>query len=220
MDENQYNGHPLTKERKVGFLFLLLFAILTVSLGALQLRNTIYGPFVVRQADNELDTNIVLADEATRLQQIDTDRDGLNDYEELYFYETSPYIEDTDSDGLLDKAELDAGGDPLCPEGQDCSGEDVTAQTETTQVGTEIANVATPSEVLGGAGIPGANVPSVTGTAPTFDLDALTSNPALLRQTLLSTGQISQEDLDQISDEDLMKTVQTILQSQGATPPQ
>jgi len=214
MDENQYTSHPLTKERKVGFLFLLLFAILTVSIGALQLRNTVYGPFVVRGPDKNVDTNFILVDENTRLQQIDTDRDGLNDYEELYFFETSPYIEDTDSDGILDKEEIDAGGDPLCPEGTDCTGEDITETTETVDIGTEISNVDTPSQVIFGQ-----DPTESLETPPSFDLEALASDPNALRQTILSTGQISPEELEKISDEQLLKTVQGLLNNQETTTP-
>lgn len=216
MDDIQNNVSPLTRERKVGFLFLLLFAILTVGLGVLQLRNTIYGPFVVRK--QKTDTNFVLADETTRLQQIDTDHDGINDYEELYFYETSPYIEDTDSDGVQDKAELDAGGDPLCPQGKDCSGADATLEAkDKVSVGTEIgSNVSTPGEVIFGANGTGS---SPTGTPPTFDLNGLIQDPVALRQVILSTGKLKKEDLDKISDADLMKLVQQTIQNQPATTP-
>ncbi len=212
MDDTQNNGLSLTRERKVGFLFLLLFAILTVGLGVLQLRNTIYGPFVVRKPKTE--TNFVLADETTRLQQIDTDHDGINDYEELYFYETSPYIEDTDSDGIQDKAELDAGGDPLCPQGKDCSGADATLEDKVS-VGTSIgSNVSTPSELIFGATPVGS-----TSTPPSFDLNGLIQDPAALRQIILSTGKLKKEDLDKISDADLMKLVQQIVQNQPTPVP-
>jgi hypothetical protein len=212
MDENQNTSHPLTKERKVGFLFLLIFAILTVSLGALQLRNTIYGPFVVRGPDKDVDTNFVLADENTRLQQIDTDLDGLNDYEELYFFETSPYIEDTDSDGINDKEEIDAGEDPLCPIGEDCTGTPITDTKDIVDVGTEIANVETPTEVIFNG-----DVPDIAGPAPSFDLEELASNPDLLRQTILTTGQISPEELEKISDEQLLESVKGLLKNEALT---
>lgn len=213
MDVNQYQSQPLTRERKVGFLFLLLFAIMTVGLGVLQLRNTIYGPFVVRGADKD-DENFVLADETTRLQQIDTDRDGINDYEELYFYETSPYIEDTDSDGVQDKVELDEGGDPLCPKGQDCSGADITSDTpDKTQIGTSIGgSISNPADQLFGI-----NGFGPSSTAPTFDLEALVKDPDALRKVLLSTGKITADALAQFSDEQLLQMVQGVLQTEPIT---
>jgi len=55
------------------------------------------------------------------LKQKDTDGDGLNDYDELNLYKTSPYLPDTDSDGTPDGVEVQNSTDPNCPTGQDCS---------------------------------------------------------------------------------------------------
>lgn len=58
--------------------------------------------------------------EAERQRAKDTDRDGLNDYAELNTYKTSPYLADTDSDGIADAIEIAQGSDPNCPAGQNC----------------------------------------------------------------------------------------------------
>lgn len=52
----------------------------------------------------------------------DTDGDTLNDYDEINLYGTSPYLVDSDSDGISDAAEVKAGTDPNCAKGQDCQG--------------------------------------------------------------------------------------------------
>ncbi len=54
------------------------------------------------------------------LRQKDTDRDGLNDYEEINVYHTSPYLADSDGDKKTDSEEALAETDPNCPEGTQC----------------------------------------------------------------------------------------------------
>lgn len=61
------------------------------------------------------------AQDLATLQKQDTDGDGLTDFEEQYVDATSPYLADSDSDGVSDSAELTAGTNPNCPEGQSCS---------------------------------------------------------------------------------------------------
>ncbi len=48
----------------------------------------------------------------TVLQGLDSDSDGLNDYEELFFYYTNPKHEDTDEDGFHDGMEVNHSTDP------------------------------------------------------------------------------------------------------------
>lgn len=47
--------------------------------------------------------------------QIDTDRDGLSDYDEINIYHTNPYNPDTDKDGIPDGEEIRRGRNPLGP---------------------------------------------------------------------------------------------------------
>jgi len=52
-----------------------------------------------------------LPDNAT-LQGLDSDSDGLNDFDELFTYYTNPKWNDTDMDGMLDGDEIDGGFNP------------------------------------------------------------------------------------------------------------
>ena len=49
------------------------------------------------------------------VMKIDSDGDGLYDYEEIHIYKTDPNNSDTDGDGYSDKDEIDGGYDPLGP---------------------------------------------------------------------------------------------------------
>jgi hypothetical protein len=46
------------------------------------------------------------------LKSIDSDDDGLNDYEEMFVYYSNPYDNDTDGDGLSDRTEVMKGTSP------------------------------------------------------------------------------------------------------------
>ncbi|MBI4407333.1 MAG: hypothetical protein HY565_02420 [Candidatus Kerfeldbacteria bacterium] len=51
---------------------------------------------------------------------LDTDSDGINDFDEEFTYGTSALIADTDSDGIDDGAEIAANTNPVCAAGDTC----------------------------------------------------------------------------------------------------
>ncbi|OGH91291.1 MAG: hypothetical protein A2534_00050 [Candidatus Magasanikbacteria bacterium RIFOXYD2_FULL_39_9] len=196
MPEEQ-DGGGLRKEQKMGIALLSIFAVFAIVLGFLQIRNTMYAPFALNNkvpyvVRDEIDTN-------EALMYRDTDKDGLNDFDELYVYITSPYLADTDSDGLDDKTEIEKGTSPICAEGQTCS---ELAANEDTLLNTAPADSAT----------------STLGPPPsTEELDQLINNPAEIRKMLLASG-FDKKILDQTSDADLMKMVKDVLNSTSTTP--
>ncbi len=220
MESENYQKRKLSSGQKVGFVLLVVFGILTVGMGLIQMRNTIYNPFVIKPSG--IVNSQAFLDDSVRLQQIDTDNDTLSDYDELQFYNTSPYLPDTDSDGIDDNVEIADGTDPLCPEGQNC---DVLLDSNTPQeedvsgespISTEsgagdfldlLANSATSAEESS-AGT--AEDGTLTEEDMNAQLDTIMSSPELLRQLLLSTGQITEEQLAGVTDEELLNLVQEI----------
>jgi len=209
-------GQPksgLTQTQKTGFVLLLIFGILAVGLGVLQLRNVIYGPFAIHLAANN-EVGQLFLDEETRLQSIDTDHDGLNDYEELAFYETSPYLPDTDSDGIGDKVEIEQGTDPLCPKGEFC---------ETVAELPPIDNEPLTSPLAKDGGVTPLDILEESGLFHEEDKDISDifsdlQDPNKIRQTLLDTGGITEAELNKIDDETLLSMVNELLGEQlGAT---
>ena len=192
---------------------MLVFAILTVGLGGLQLRNTIYGPFVVKAPKNSLAT--VSTNEEARLKNIDTDHDGLSDYDELYQYETSPYLPDSDSDGTNDKIEIENGSDPLCPEGKKCSTAATVTPTVTSSVASPLLNgTITPSEVLSLTEKTSNQNPNPQDT---IDLEKIIADPVQLRAVILSTGKIDSATLDKIDDAALQAMARKLFSNATST---
>lgn len=216
MEEN-HNPNHFSKEQKIGFIFMLVFAILAVGLGLLQMRNTVYGPFVARVSKGDP----ILNDEQAQLKAVDTDHDNLNDYDELYLYNTSPYLPDTDSDGLPDKTEIDQGTNPLCAEGQACSTEGELAVSSTASVlitsplqanlntfRNDIDNLVNPTSTVA---VPSSPDQSLDAN----DLNEIMNNIPALRQMLLASGKFKQEDIAKISDDKLRALVKEIAGKQG-----
>ncbi len=48
-----------------------------------------------------------------KLKELDTDGDDISDYDEMYYYNTNPYLSDTDGDGIPDGKEIALGMNPL-----------------------------------------------------------------------------------------------------------
>ena len=118
MSEEQ-GSEGLSKEQKIGVILLSVFSVFAIGLGILQIRNTMYAPFALNKKVSTLIKNDIISNEA--LMYRDIDKDGLNDFDELYVYGTSPYLADTDSDGIADNTEVAKGTNPICPEGQACA---------------------------------------------------------------------------------------------------
>ncbi len=216
-----------SREQKTGFVFMLIFAIMTIGLGALQLRNTVYGPFVIKPSETPSLSRIVATDEA-RLKSIDTDHDGLNDFEELNQYTTSPYLPDTDSDSINDKTEIDQGTDPLCPEGDQCATSAATGVTVTSSLSSALlgdgfnAMDALTNTVNQINSLP----TTASSTAPTsgtdvekFDLEAAINEPTQLRALILSTGKIDSKTLEGIDNATLQKMARNLFMNASSTTP-
>src|SRR3989338_4468741 len=181
--ENSSLVKSLSKEQKIGFSLLLVFAVLAVTLCFLQIRNTLYAPFALNNKVPLSLKNEINTPDALRYR--DTDHDELNDFDELYVYGTSPYLYDTFSYGFSDK-EVVGKGLALCPKGQ------CTDATTASSAGVTSSSIAT------------ANTPP-TGFTPA-DFAAALQDPAQIRSMLREAG-VSEADLQKISDKDLLATV-------------
>jgi hypothetical protein len=179
------------------FGFLLFLGVGTLIFGFLSLSNNIHGPFQKYNANEDVEeTQIEAWEKIVEMQNRDTDEDELSDYDEEYIYGTSPYLADTDSDGFTDKQEIDNEHDPLCPMGVNCSGSDIQDQ--------EIPEGDLVSEE---PGVGDAELtPEIVDQLKQF-------TPDDVRALLVESGAMTQEDLNQINDEELMLMFEELLQT-------
>jgi len=216
--------NPTGKNQKMAAAGLAAFAFLVVIIWAVQLKNSIYAPFYgpVDTTGSELVSGQTAADQVLRNK--DTDSDGLTDYDESNIYKTSPYLSDSDGDGLSDGDEVKNGADPNCPTGRDCATSGFTDDgpvSSTTPSSTDVLNnLSNQSEALNSLlNQYNASQPA-TGSAGGGGTSDLTEeqkkalrniDAASLRQLLLENG-LEQDVLDSISDEELMKSYNETLQ--------
>lgn len=178
--------------------FVLFIGVASVALGATSIRRSIYAPFATKSslADATSDSGTQAAD-LEALKHKDTDGDGLSDYDELYVYHTSPYLKDSDSDGIPDGEEVRRGTDPNCPEGKTCGG-DTGAQ----------ASAAQKSGAVAGQSL----TPPLPAPSP---LPSAVPSPAELR-TLLKQAGVSADKVDALSDEEVVTAYNAARQQQQA----
>jgi len=193
---------PESKLPKVAFWVLIFFGIATFFLGIFKISQGVYGPFVELKLRNpETEQTITETTDTTSdliiMQTQDTDEDGLSDYDEVYIYSTSPYMQDTDSDGYPDKQEVESDHDPVCAAGKNCWGD-----FDQKVIEEEIANE------------PSTDTKEEYATSYLDqDVKEQLNNLSVeeLREMLLSSGEITKEQLDAIDDQTLMNVFQETL---------
>jgi hypothetical protein len=120
-----YNQVNRRKE-KISSILIFSIGLFALIFGVFSFWFTVSNPFLSIFQEGERVNQEILAKrqaEIESLKNVDTDGDGLSDYEELYVYGTSPYLKDSDGDGTSDYDEVKTNRtDPNCPEGMVCSG--------------------------------------------------------------------------------------------------
>jgi len=120
---------------KVEKQILGIFAVVGIAsliFGFLYFRENIRSPFRNFYPDYNIQTaEQQQSEELLALKTLDSDGDTLMDYDEIYQYNTSRFLADTDSDGLSDSEEIKNNTNPLCPEGKTC----ISAATNTNTIG-------------------------------------------------------------------------------------
>ncbi|MEK7203091.1 MAG: hypothetical protein AAB653_02135 [Patescibacteria group bacterium] len=207
----------LGKRQKIAAGVLVVFGICIFIAWTIQLKNNINGPFIYKQNNkgqsNSANSNVVVNNSEEALKTKDTDGDGLSDWDELNIYHTSPYLADSDSDGISDKQEVENGTDPNCPQGRDCGSSGIINGDQKVVEQGKIASSSLNSLLDQSIVNQPMQSPAVVSTTSLLSgqIDAAT-----LRQLLIQSG-MAKDVLDKISDNDLMKSYEETLNNPAPT---
>ncbi len=203
------------KRHKTAFIVLACAVILIVVLWVVQLRKNITDPLYAGVNPNATQENLAQTNADAELRAKDTDADGLNDWDELNLYNTSPYLADSDSDQTPDKAEVQAGTDPNCPAGQQCTTITEIANDQPNELDSLLTGGIT-TTVTPATGTTPTTTPSTSSGLTAQEKEALrqiigTSNdPQALRNFLLQGG-ADEAYVNGLSDEDLRRVLNELL---------
>ncbi|MFA6995319.1 MAG: hypothetical protein WC249_02820 [Patescibacteria group bacterium] len=206
----------LPQPQKIAVSFFIILAAVIVIFWVWQMQVQITSPFAYNGTSTAVSTAATSSVSIDLLKKTDTDGDGLSDYDEIYIYHTSPYLPDTDSDGILDLKEIQQKTDPNCPQGQNCN---APVQVASSSNPTTIPDLSLPVESSPAVPSAGSGLGSADQTVLQNALNGQ-ADAATLRQLLISSGISSQADLDKISDADLLKSYQETLNSQNSSTTQ
>lgn len=226
-ESSSQNG-LFSRSQKREILALSGLSLIVLIFGILQIRHNIRAPFdsklLAKNNDSNSSLNSLLSSETATSSTgfvrdqdgtlvKDTDHDGLSDDDENNVYKTSPYLPDSDGDGFSDSEEVRNGTDPLCPAGKSC--------TVDTSLGQGNSQLTTSSETIDFSIDTSGATAATTTLSNSNSEDILqsvlagNSDPAVLRKLLIDNG-MDKKQLDQISDEDLVRSYQETLSQHQA----
>jgi hypothetical protein len=158
----------MIEHQKFIFGIIALLAVAALVLGSVQVSRNFRGKVAEKTGFVGNETLGQNTQDLIALRHKDSDNDGIPDFDELYIYKTSPYLDDTDSDKIKDKEEIDRGEDPTCPKGQVCRQLPVApeslevpppeAQAQASEEAPKTLDIASLREALKKAGIPEADL--------------------------------------------------------------
>ena len=215
----------LNKSQKIALVFLSIFSLLIIIFWMIQLNNNLQSNTLTQVLkekgkeeiiDSECNSPECLAKKEEEKKQMDSDEDGISDWDEENVYQTSPYLPDSDSDGVDDKVEIVNNQDPNCPKGKTCDNDITDADLVDNNIvnpvlDTSLGDISSVQNNLMQNQNQQVDISKLSDSQKQDLIKLLeTEDLTPLRQTLIQSG-VAQEELDKISDEDLINLYKNII---------
>jgi hypothetical protein len=198
----------LTREQRLSVGVLIVCGVVALTFSIVRVRSAIIRPFTTPVEELVTLRNMLGPSERELLEKqkkTDTDGDGISDYDESAVYRTSPYLRDSDSDGVTDNMEVAQGTDPNCPQGKVCA---------SAVSGTEAPTGTEPNLNFAGAGGAYGDLVGTPGELPSA---VPPRDPSIIRQYLKASG-MSDAELRGYSDVALLEAYDQSKDEYATTP--
>lgn len=177
----------LRRKEKLNSIIIVIVGLGALLFGLFGMLINISNPFgdILKIGQAQLlEKELQEQEQLLAMQTTDTDGDGIVDYLEINKYGTSPYLQDSDADGVSDADEIARGTDPNCPEGQQCVN----------------------SNFVSAGSISSGDVPTLVTEIP-LEQGTVAITPDLLREVLIESG-FDKQMLAEVPDSELVAVFQ------------
>lgn len=198
----------LTMEQRIAMAVLGICGILAMGLSVYHLENTIRSPFLVDKsviADAKKIIGETDSEKIAREKRMDTDGDGLADWDESNIYHTNPNLRDSCGDGYADNIRVLTGKNLGCVNSPNQGG-----NLDYSMIAASSSDLfVTPdgTNLLDG---PLQDASSSVGLVPVGDVSpqaagVLARDPVTIRQALIESGKIDLNEINQLTDQQLLE---------------
>ncbi|MBU2566441.1 hypothetical protein KKG46_02680 [Patescibacteria group bacterium] len=203
----------LQKNKKAALIAFTIGAIFVIFFTFSRIQEAIYSPFLTNIDEIKQNRELLkdpIAEQEAIDKRTDTDGDSLSDWSEENIYKTSPYLWSTAGDDVPDNVKIAMGINPLCKAGDDCTAQSLNYDLPTTTLpfvdlqGTDVSGEIN-NYVMNSPSMQEYRAEAGDQAVDYSGVNNIPRDPVVLRKALLDSGKVTQEDLDKISDEQLLQ---------------
>ncbi|MDQ7815242.1 MAG: hypothetical protein RDU25_05585 [Patescibacteria group bacterium] len=195
----------LAKGQQILLVIFSFAGALTFGLSLYRISYSIRAPFLIDTQEIYEAKKIIgltQAEEIAKQKRLDTDGDGLSDWDEENVYNTNPNSRDSCGDGLPDNVRVISGKNLVCGQAGNLDFSALNYASDTFSVMSPDKSATNDNQDLEFLAQLATSGSTMTDDS-TDEASTLPRNPVMIRQIL--KGQITDEELDSLTDEQLLQ---------------